>query len=246
MATIKKNKVADLVIEQMQRMIASGQLREGEKLPNQSEFAAQLGVSRTSLREALHTLALLGAIEQRPGYGTVIRSRVPVAYADELTLPMIADEEATIELIVARRLIEMANVRLAVQSATDKDVADMAVAIEEMSSALRGDRVRDFMAKDMEFHYLIAKATHNQIMVHLYLTIQRLIEQFMQETLEVLPGLVTRSQKFHRNIYDAILGGDEDRALESMRQHILDIQAGLELYYDVARSDGNRNQESSP
>lgn len=241
MTRIKKNKVADLVIEEMQRMIESGELREGDKLPSQSEFAAQLGVSRTSLREALHTLALLGAIEQRPGYGTAIRSRVPVVYADQLTLPMIADEAATIELIEARRLIERANVELAVQNASPEDIGEMATIISDMAEALRENRASDFMVKDMEFHYLIAKATHNQVMVHLYLTMQRLIEQFIQETLTVLPGLVTRSQSFHRDIYRGIADKDQAKALSSMEKHILDIQGALERYYEVAhiRNDGN-------
>lgn len=234
MAPIKKSKVADLVIEEMQRMIESGELRGGDKLPSQSEFAAQLGVSRTSLREALHTLSLLGAIEQRPGYGTVIRSSVPVVYADQLTLPMIADEAATIGLIEARRLIEMANVELAVPNATAEDIDEIATVVSDMAEALRENRASDFMAKDMEFHYLIAKATHNQVMVHLYLTIQRLIEQFIQETLTVLPGLVTRSQRFHRDICQAIADKDQARALSSMEKHILDIQGAFERYYEVA------------
>jgi GntR family transcriptional repressor for pyruvate dehydrogenase complex len=243
MTPIKKNKVADLVIGEMQRRLESGDLNEGDKLPNQSEFAAELGVSRTSLREALHTLSLLGAIEQRPGYGTVIKSRVPIVHADQLTLPMIADEAGTIDLIEARRFIELANVELAVKNASSQEIAEMTAIISDLAEALQENRVSDFMVKDMKFHYLIAKATHNQVMVHLYLTIQRLIEQFIQETMTVLPGLAARSLSFHRDICRAVTERDSARALSAMEKHILDIQDALGRYYEVAHvhDEGNGN-----
>ena len=59
MASIKRKKLSDSVIEEIKRMLLSGELQEGDKLPNQNEFAAQLGVSRPSLREALNTLTLI-------------------------------------------------------------------------------------------------------------------------------------------------------------------------------------------
>ena len=73
MAAIIRKKLADSVLEEIRRMITDGELGEGDKLPNQNEFSTQLGVSRPSLREALHTLNLMGVIEQRPGLGTVRR-----------------------------------------------------------------------------------------------------------------------------------------------------------------------------
>lgn len=94
---IRRKKVADAVIEEIKRMIQSGELKEGDKLPNQNIFAAQLGVSRTSLREALNTLTRLGVTEQRPGYGTVLRSRVPAIFAEHMTPPLISDKQATID-----------------------------------------------------------------------------------------------------------------------------------------------------
>ena len=87
MASVKEKKLAESVIEEIKRMIVDGELKEGDKLPNQNEFAVQLGVSRPSLREALHTLALIGAIEQRPGLGTVLKQLDPKLWADQLALP---------------------------------------------------------------------------------------------------------------------------------------------------------------
>ena len=99
MTAIKRKKLADSVIEEIIRRIESGELKEGDKLPNQNEFAAQLGVSRPSLREALHTLTLIGAIEQRPGFGTVIRAKNTARMAEHLSPPLVSDTTATMELM---------------------------------------------------------------------------------------------------------------------------------------------------
>ena len=74
MGIITSKKLTDSILDHIRNMVETGELREGDKLPNQYEFAAQLGVSRPSLREALYTLKQVGAIEQRPGSGTVLRS----------------------------------------------------------------------------------------------------------------------------------------------------------------------------
>src|SRR4030067_1397953 len=136
MASVKKKKLADSVIDEIKRMIQSGEIREGDKLPNQNEFAAQLRVSRTSLREGLNTLTRLGVIEQRPGYGTVLRSGIPALFTDHPTPPLISDKAATIELIEARRYIEIGAAGLAVRNSTPEQVEEMRVLIDEMTLAV--------------------------------------------------------------------------------------------------------------
>jgi len=78
--SINRRKLSDPVIEEIRGMIKRGELQPGDKLPNQNEFAAQLGVSRTVLREALQTLTRLRVIEQRPKHGTVILAKTPFLY----------------------------------------------------------------------------------------------------------------------------------------------------------------------
>lgn len=91
-------------------MIQEGKLKEGDKLPNQNEFAAQLGVSRPSLREAFHILDMIGAIEQLPGYGTVLKSLTSAIMAQHLTVLWISDRQATLNLLKARYYIELGTV----------------------------------------------------------------------------------------------------------------------------------------
>jgi GntR family transcriptional repressor for pyruvate dehydrogenase complex len=235
MASINKKKLADSVIEEIKRMIKSGELKEGEKLPNQNVFAAQLGVSRTSLREALSTLTRIGVIEQRPGYGTVLRSRIPALFTDHLAPPLISDKEATIELIEARRFIEMGTAELSVKNASPEQIDEMGLLIKEMPRLLKERRIDDYIEQDVAFHFSIAKASHNRFLVNLFVNIRGFMEQYMRESFHLLPYMLERSLKFHQNIYQAIKSGSRSKALSQMEKHILDVQRAIQKYY--------RNQE---
>ena len=231
MASISKKKLADFVIEEIKRMIQSGELKEGDKLPNQNAFAAQLGVSRTSLREALSTLTRIGVIEQRPGYGTVFRSRIPALFTDHLAPPLISDKQATIELIEARRFIEIGAAELSVKNASPEQINEMGLLIKEMTRSLKEGRIDDYIEQDVSFHFLIAKASHNRFLVNLFVTIRGFMEQYMRESFHLLPWMLERSLKFHQNIYQAVKGGSHSKAVFQMKKHILDVQRAIQKYY---------------
>jgi GntR family transcriptional repressor for pyruvate dehydrogenase complex len=231
MASINKKKLADSVIEEIKRMIQSGELKEGDKLPNQNAFAAQLGVSRTSLREALSTLTHIGVIEQRPGYGTVFRSRIPVLFTDHLTPPLISDKQATIELIEARRFIEIGAAELSVKNVSPEQIKEMGLLIKEMTRSLKEGRIDDYIEQDVAFHFSIAKASHNRFLVNLFVTIRGFMEQYMRESFHLLPYMLERSLKFHQNIYQAIGDGSRSKAVFQMKKHILDVQRAIQEYY---------------
>jgi len=233
MATIKRKKLADSVLDEIKRMINSGELKKGDKLPNQLEFAAQLGVSRPSLREALHSLTLIGAIEQRPGLGTVLKSASPALWAQQLSPPLVSDSKATLELIEARRFIEVGVAELAVKNATKQDVQKMGKLIDEMKTALKEDRPKNYSELDMKFHHQIAKASHNRYMLHMFVTIRGLMEQFIRETFTVIPGLLERSLEFHILIYEDIQKINSANVIKDMKNHIQDIEKALKNYYKM-------------
>ncbi len=233
MAVIKRKKLAESVIEEIKRMIDCGELKEGDKLPNQLEFAAQLGVSRPSLREALHTLTLIGAIDQRPGLGTVIKSVNPTLWAEQLSPPLVSDVQASLELVEARRCIEVSVVKLAVKNATTKDIRNMEKLIQNMTKALKKDRTKEYSELDMKFHHNIADASYNRYMVHMFVTIRGLMEQFIREIFTVIPGLLERSLKFHIGIYEGIKENNSAKAVSNMKNHIFDIEKALRRFYEV-------------
>jgi GntR family transcriptional repressor for pyruvate dehydrogenase complex len=245
MSSIRRVRLADGVIEEIRRRILNGELRKGDKLPNQSEFAAQLGVSRPSLREALNTLSLIGAVEQRPGFGTVIKAESPLLFTDHLAAPLVSDAQATLELIESRRYIEADVVEMAAKSATEGEIQELGEMVDQMPKALKEARTRDYTDLDLAFHYKIAEAAHNRFMLHMFVTLRGLMEQFMRETFNVLPGLLERSLKFHLNIYQAIRNRAVKKASSNMNHHIEDIKRALEHYYQVNLGDGLTSKRRS-
>lgn len=236
--SINRKKLADAVVEEIRRRIERGVLQEGDRLPNQHQFAAELGVSRTVLREALHTLAMLGVIEQRPKAGTIIRDRTPFLYAHHMTPPLIADADATVELIEARRFIELGTVELAVKNATEEEMRQMGLLVDAMAGMLQSGDNRGYTEKNVAFHFLIAEASHNRFLVHLLATIRGFMEQWAQESISFFPGLLERSMKLHRTIYQAILERNKNKAVGAMRRHISDFQRSMERYHRIS-SRGN-------
>lgn len=231
MNRVVKKRLSDSVLDEIARMFDSGELKEGDKLPNQNELASQLGVSRASLRESLHTLALMGVLEQRPGFGTVVRGRVPANFSEFLNLPLISDAKETIELVEARRFIEISNVELAVKNITDENLAEMGRIVEAMHTAAAENRQDDYGRLDADFHHLLAKATGNRFMVHLFLTIRRIMEQFITESFSALPRMLGRSLSDHKRIYAALLRHDETRAVMEMKRHMKNIRKAMENLY---------------
>lgn len=232
MAIVKRPRLADSVIAEIKRMISSGELKEGDKLPNQFEFAAQLGVSRPSLREALHILTLIGVIEQRPGAGTIIKSTVPEVWAKHLSPPLISDEDSIIELIRARRYIEEGSAELAAQNASPENIIAIEKLIAQMKLALKNDRNKEYSELDMEFHYNIAIASNNRYILHMFVLIRSLMEQFIT----VLPGRMDRSIEFHIGVCENIKNKNASQAAKYMKTHILDIEKALISFYKKQRS----------
>lgn len=236
MISIKRVKLADSVIEEIQRMMDSGELKEGDKLPNQNELARRLGVSRPSLREALHTLTLIGAIEQKPGRGTIIKARHSIQLADQLAPPLVTDATTTLELMETRRIIEVATAGLAARRATTQEKQALGGLIREMAQAQAAENVQLYTELDISFHVQVARASHNRFLLYQFVTIRGFMEQFMRESFGILPGLLRRSLKYHTDITRAISAGDAKRAAGSMERHIKDIEHGLASYYQVTHA----------
>lgn len=233
MAIIKRKKLADFVLDEIKRMIQAGELKEGDRLPNQNEFAARLGVSRPSLREAMQTLAMVGAIEQRPGYGSVIKALTPALFASHLATPLVDNESATRELLESRRFIEAGIAELAARNATESEIQKSESLLRKMAKALEKGRREDYTNLDTRFHYHLAVASHNKVMLHFFVTIRSLMEQFMVEAFALLPELLVRSMQYHQKIFQGLRKRDEAAAGGAMAEHIKHIQGALENFYGL-------------
>jgi len=221
---IRRTKVYAEVASQIHRLIAEGHLEPGDRLPPERELAETFGVSRTSVRDAIRVLEMRGLVEPRHGEGTLVR-RVPVdAIVSPLADALAASKGLTADLFDMRKMLEPPLARAAALRATTDDVQ----ALEEIV-ARHADRVRIreiAIAEDNAFHYRIAAAAKNQVVLRVMDVVMDLLKESRARSLQG-PGRSEKSLEGHRRILDAIARRDPRAAAEAMRLHIEEIEQTL-------------------
>jgi GntR family transcriptional regulator, transcriptional repressor for pyruvate dehydrogenase complex len=196
----------------------------GGRLPSERHLAAELSVSRATLREALHELELKGLIERVPGRGTTVVARPDGTTITDALLARPTDEERRIgELMDFRLAIEPVIARRAAQYATRDEVDELGRVCDEMAAARSPQRFREL---DERFHWLIARATHNTM----FASFVQGAEEALRETRvrqRLSPPRRAASLEGHREIVAAVAARDPAGAEDAMRRHVLHVAREL-------------------
>ena len=217
--TISRTRLCDQVADELRAMIAGKQYLPGEKLPVEGELAAHFGVSRITVREAMRKLDIMGIVEVRQGAGTFVRELTPGAYIKTL-LPMLSmDNNSLKDIFEVRQVIECKSAELAALNATPEDLSQVKRVLAKMPEAARTGKLRQYNELDLQFHYAVAKCTHNQILITIQELLSDLVEGSISMGLTPLNAL-EHSVIFHRKIYEAIVKGDSVSAMGLMNAHI--------------------------
>ena len=227
-----KKKLADNVIEAIKGMIQDGLLKEGDKLPNQTEFARQLGVSRLALREALQTLQQMGVVSQKPKIGTVITVAATERWAEPIAQPILEDADAIFELLRARKVIESAITAYAVSQATDEDIKTLELLMRKSEEAYAARDMNAYIEHDVQFHIALISVSRNRYLIHMYLTVYNKIVQYMGELFNTVPAMWDAALENHRKIFKAVAAGDVSKAVAAVeKEHDADICFFQSYYY---------------
>jgi GntR family transcriptional repressor for pyruvate dehydrogenase complex len=228
---IQRTTAAQAVANQILREIRRGVLRPGQQLPTERDLMQQLNVGRSSVREALQILATLNLIDVRPGSGTFVRQpQAAEVFRPELFGLLIANS-AALELMEARLMVEPTAVRLACVRATTEDLNEMEALLHQHERALRANKPVNVFAA--EFHVLLAKAAHNQIVAGFMESIIGLL-MARGRKVERITGYARTEVKEHHAILQLVRDQDVEAAAAVMRAHIIDAAqtydtAGIEL-----------------
>ena len=226
--------LAGRIVDTLRDMVESGKLTPGEQLPPERELAVQLGVSRTALREALHTLAALGLVEARHGRGVFVIGSSVQAAAQRLSSTLgtqnghTGQQESVArirELFEIRRVLEGAAAEWAAQRATDEQIAEMRT-ILVTDHAIRSAESPDFTLiseLDGRLHALIAASTTNRTLILLMSVLLDELSLARSNSL-MLPERITRSMHQHEALVDAIADHDSVGARLAMVEHINDVE----------------------
>jgi GntR family transcriptional repressor for pyruvate dehydrogenase complex len=212
------------VAAQIQRLVAEGRLKPGDKLPPERELAEVFGVSRTSVRDAIRVLETQGFVEARHGEGTVIRE-VPIdAIVRPLADALTASKDLVADLFDMRKMLEPPLARVAAYRATAEDVAALEEILERQAAKVA--RGETGIEEDTSFHYRIALAAKNQVVQRMIDVIMDLLRESRVRSLHGA-GRGEKSLEGHRHILEAIRRRDPDAAAQRMRVHIEEIEAVL-------------------
>lgn len=221
---VRRTRVYEEVAVRLRRLIADGRLRPGDKLPPERALAAALGVSRTSVRDAIRTLAVAGLLEPRQGEGTVVRELSTEHLLAPIASALVARRDLLADLIAVRKMIEPPLAREAARRAPPDEVRQMAAILARQAARIEAGGLA--VEEDTAFHDLIARAARNQVALRVVDVLMDLARESRERALQVR-GRPQRSLRGHRAILDAIRRGDGTAAERAMLAHLEQIEEML-------------------
>ena len=230
-----KERLVDRVVREIEELVVTGQLEPDTKLPPEREFAEQLGVSRTVVREAVRILVTKGLLETTHGVGTTVRqiSREQVVGPLNLLLRHHTNGEVSFDhLYQVRSILEVEIAGLAASQATAADIANLKLIIAQMET-VQDDP--DILAiYDADFHSALAKMTYNPLLAILVDSIRDLLQEYIAR---VTPFLDPRQENLplHQKLLDRIEARDIAGARRAMRENLDQMRKNTERYSELSR-----------
>lgn len=222
---IDRRKLFEQVASHLEASILRGDLKPGDRLPNERDLQTQFGVGRPAIREALITLQRSGLIEI--GNGAPARVAMPTASfvlgnAMPAVLQMLSTGDGQRQFQRVRLFFEVGLARDAAKQADSLEIEALRTALSANKAAL-GDRDR-FIATDIQFHLCIAKMMHNPIIIALHDALSSWLKQQRQVSLG-MPHQEAIAFKAHEAIFKAIAAHDADAAEAAMAAHLTQLSA---------------------
>lgn len=216
---MNKGRLSDVTAQRIRNMIEENHFKVGDKLPNENDFANELGISRSTLREAIKALTSVGILEIRRGKGTFVTDSTVIESGDLGEI-----NSGLGDLFEMRLMFEPECAYYAAQRATDEEIATICKYGEAVEQKIKSGEDRTF--EEQKFHESIASATHNAF-----------VQQFMPIIFNAIKKGVIVMQKDKivsddnlnddRLIMDFLRARNADGARTAMRLHIIHAMEGL-------------------
>ncbi len=225
---VQTGRLYEQIVEQIQRRIMDGDLKPGDQLPSERELGKQFGVSRTSIREAIRVLTLMGLVEVNHGRGTFITEQTPNAIRYTIdTMINIARKEGSGNLIELREILEPEIAALAAVRSGEEHLQAIREAVETMEAAMKDPlRYDEYIEADLDFHLCLAEGAGNPLFLVL---IDLLVVQLRQQRIRAASkdGGLFRGQTHHRRILEAVENRNAEAARMVMYDHIQQIREDI-------------------
>ncbi|GEA17453.1 MAG: GntR family transcriptional regulator, transcriptional repressor for pyruvate dehydrogenase complex [Moorella sp. (in: firmicutes)] len=240
---VRKKKLYEEVMEQISRLIESGNYNVGDRLPSLQELSEMFAVGKPTLREALSVLAAIGTLEIRHGSGIFIK-RLPLKPHYEILSRLgEVDNEKLLYWLEFRRAVEVEAARLAAERRDENDIRAIEEAEGRMEEGIRQGKVAS--REDYLFHYRIAQATHNPIFTQISMTNEPMLQQYFELSLRQSLATPWRRElviEEHREIIDSIKKGRPHEARRAMLEHITNVIRKVQLLEGMSGNKSNKEE----
>jgi DNA-binding FadR family transcriptional regulator len=223
---IPHRRLAEEIVDQIERLILNEELHVGDALPSERELAAQLHVSRNILREALGMLVQKGLLEVRPGSGTFVARPTTEFLRDTLDHFIRFNKSALFDLIEARRAIEVEIAEMAAERATPKDQILIAAALDHLEKSVGS--LEPYTDADIHFHSTLAVAANNGILELLLDSIRGALRENIRVLVQHHATAVEEAMGYHRRIARAVREHDKAEARTAMSEHLESVRRDLQ------------------
>ena len=218
--TIRRSKVYEVVARQIQNHIFEN-LKPGDVLPPERELAQKLGVSRSSVRDAIRSLELIGLLEPQQGRGTVVCEPTANAVAGPLAAVIAQKRKLVSELLEFRKIIEPPLAARAALHATAEQIAEMKQILQRHAEKVR--KGQSAIEEDNQFHYQIATAADNSIVFRILDVLMDMLRETRQRSLQT-SGRPQKSLAGHRRILAALEQRNAAASQAAMLRHLEEIE----------------------
>ncbi len=226
---VGQSSVVDLVIERIKEAILAQELRPGDYLPTETELVANLGVSKTSVREAIKMLQAQGVVDVQRGRGTRISENISGGAIAPLIYQLLLARGAIQEIIDFRMMFEEAYTVMAMDRATSEDISRIASTVEDLELAIAENR--QTVIEDLAFHMEILRSTHNPLVIRVGETIMELFKASIGYSVKHHPEIALRD---HKKILEAFCQQNKPKLREVIQGSFEAWKHGLEAVHSEA------------
>jgi GntR family transcriptional regulator, transcriptional repressor for pyruvate dehydrogenase complex len=234
LSKVSRTSLVDEVIAAMRRMLSEDAWSPGTKLPSEQQLGRELGVGRSTIREALRVLEHLGLVESRSGLGTYVVDRgMPEGRLEYPQTP-----ETLQELYEFRRAVEVPAARLAAERRTSDQMVRIKEAWAKCGIAVENDSPDEFARLDFFFHLSVIEATQNRFYIDTYKTLENAFAGYVNLILAL--GPLRSMLHFHDGMINAIERADPDAAVKAVEENFMETDVRLRL---LLENDGGSNEK---
>jgi GntR family transcriptional repressor for pyruvate dehydrogenase complex len=216
---VERITVSEEITKKVIELINNGALQPGDKLPSERDLMEQLQVSRSSVREALRSLSLVGILDTRPGDGTYVSEHLLGALAGQLEWGSLLGKQDLLELMEVREPLEIYAAGVAAERADAAQLAKLRATVERCQGADAAGDMEALLNADYDFHVTLVRMTGNHALAQLLEIFNNLLREYVKQQ-RLGFCMEPPAEASHEAIYQAVEGGDKEAARAAMTRHI--------------------------